>query len=714
MADRNGAGIAGNVDDDGLLDESIRRRAEEIMKSRPSRTVPPASPADFLKLIHELELRQVELEIQNEELRMAQSLGVNERDRYKQYSSLFETGLTGILISHPDGRILAANPEACRILGRSEQEICLGGRESVVNMADPRFLAALDERAKTGMFRGELTFIRGDNVVFPVEIASSQFRDAAGNLYSNLFFQDITEQKLTENALRESEIKFRTIIDLSPVPMALIDKESNITLVNPAFGITYGYTLEELGGIYNWYKLAFPDPAYRRWVMTSWKSMLSRARRESKPYAPLEITVRCKNSSEKIVLASVTSYPGSTEGGYLIVMYDITGRKKTEEELREKEEKLRTSYHYARNLIEVSLDPLVTINVDGKITDVNTATEKATGRSRAFLIGTDFSDYFTDPEKARRGYQQGFDLGEVYDYQLTLRHVSGSTMDVLYNASVYHDIEGKILGVFAAARDITKRKHAENTLRIMFESLEDLVVERNIELATLTRELTFHKNEIEQFTYISTHDLLEPLQGLANFTNLLHEEYEGKLDVTGNKSLEIIQSSANRMKMLLKGLLDYSLIGKEGIKTEVDCNELVAVIIDDLEDMIRKSDASIIVHELPVIKCYRTEMRLLVYNLLTNALKYCRNDIAPEIVMSAQSRSGEWVFSVKDNGIGIEEKDHQKIFIIFKRLHNRSEYSGVGIGLAHCRKIVELHGGKIWVESGPGPGSNFIFTIPKK
>ena len=160
-------------------------------------------------------------------------------------------------------------------------------------------------------------------------------------------------------------------------------------------------------------------------------------------------------------------------------------------------------------------------------------------------------------------------------------------------------------------------------------------------------------------------------------------------------------------------LLEYSLLGKEVALTLVDCNEIVGHVLADLEDSIGASRALITVQQLPVLPGFPTELRLLFQNLIMNAIKFQKKDVVPVINISVESQETEWLFSVSDNGIGIDEKYNDKIFIIFQRLHNRSDYEGTGIGLAHCKKIVELHGGRIWVESKPGEGSSFRFTIHK-
>jgi PAS domain S-box-containing protein len=276
-----------------------------------------------------------------------------------------------------------------------------------------------------------------------------------------------------------------------------------------------------------------------------------------------------------------------------------------------------------------------------------------------------------------------------------------------------NDIKGKPDRFVLMHENITERKQTENEIRLLNETLEHRIAERTIQLETANKELAFRVSELEQFSYVSNHDLQEPLRTLIQFTQLLNEKCAGMLDEDGEKYIEFISKSAMRMKVLVKDLLDYSLLGKESVKTIVDCNKIVKVVLGDLEDSTKGRCANLTVQELPTFNGYETELRLLFQNLVGNAIKYQKPDTVPEINISAESHEKDWLFSIRDNGIGIDKKYNDKIFIIFQRLHNRSDFEGTGIGLAHCKKIVEMHGGKIWVESTPGQGSVFMFTIPK-
>jgi len=220
--------------------------------------------------------------------------------------------------------------------------------------------------------------------------------------------------------------------------------------------------------------------------------------------------------------------------------------------------------------------------------------------------------------------------------------------------------------------------------------------------------------ELEQFTYLTNHDLQEPLRTITYFTQLIRDDYSGKLDEDGNKHIEFIHDAALRMSNLVRGLFDYSLLGKTRALSLVDCNKIVDIVLNDLAKYIIECNAQITVGKLPALNGYETELRLLFQNLLTNALKFHDPGVIPEIEISAEMIENEYLFKIKDNGIGIDEKHKDKIFTIFQRAVKRKEFEGIGIGLALCSKIIELHGGRIWVESKIGAGSVFMFTIPVK
>jgi len=235
-------------------------------------------------------------------------------------------------------------------------------------------------------------------------------------------------------------------------------------------------------------------------------------------------------------------------------------------------------------------------------------------------------------------------------------------------------------------------------------SLEKKVQQRTAQLESKNKEL-------EQFAYVASHDLQEPLRTISAFVELLQQQYKGRLDDNADKFLDYLLHASERMKVLIKDLLDYSRIGREKEPKQVDCNILVKEVIADLDKTIKETGATVHTSSLPMLLAYPTELKLLFQNLISNSIKFRKADQPPAIDIGAVRDNGHWKFFVQDNGIGIDEQFLDRIFIIFQRLHTRSEYDGSGIGLAHCKKIVELHSGRIWAESKPGEGSRFFFTV---
>jgi signal transduction histidine kinase len=226
-----------------------------------------------------------------------------------------------------------------------------------------------------------------------------------------------------------------------------------------------------------------------------------------------------------------------------------------------------------------------------------------------------------------------------------------------------------------------------------------------------TNEIENKNKELEQFAYVASHDLQEPLRTISGFAEIIRKQYQGRLDGNAEKFLDFMSQASDRLKKLIKDLLDYSRIGREKEAMKVDCNALLQEVLADLDQTIKENGATVNAMELPQIFAFPTELKLLFQNLISNSIKFRRKDLAPDIIIRSEKENGHWTFSVTDNGIGIEPQYLDRIFVIFQRLHNRVEYEGSGIGLAHCKKIAELHGGKIWARSTPGEGSQFFFTI---
>ncbi len=726
-----------------------------------------------------------------------------------------------------------------------------------------------------------------------VEERTLQLRSACDSLQA-----EMAQREKSESANR----RLAAIVESSEDAIVGKTLDGIVTSWNHGAERMYGYSADEMVGKSIWTLVPEERP-------TGLKEIFERIRRGER--VEHSEATRIRKDGRPIAI-SLTASPIRDADGAVIgastIARDITERRRMEE-------KLRVASLYARSLIEASLDPLVTISPAGKITDVNRATEEATGVPRAQLIGSDFSAYFTEPDKAAAGYQAVILRGFVRDYPLTIRHVSGRHIDVLYNASVYRNEAGEVQGVFAAARDITELRAAErrrdftnsllelfttksssqayldaavglirewsscdavgiriadssqeipfassigfsrqflklencislekdqciciravtqlidpqdqgfvtsagsftcddtagfmrslpdvqrvryrgNCVKFGFSSLvvipiryrdqvigavhlvdrkhshfspqavalleslapligeaihrfkaeaelsryrdhlEELVKQRTAELQAANsllhmenaerrraeeslrqtaEELARSNHDLEQFAYVASHDLQEPLRAVAGYVELLQHRYSGNLEEKAIKYIAGAADGATRMQRLIVDLLAFSRVGTQAKQFEpTDLNGVLATTLRALEVSIKEAGAKITSGTLPSLDVDHTQIAQLFQNLIGNAIKF-RSDRPPKIRIGAKKQEDSWLFWVKDNGIGIEPQYRDRIFLIFQRLHTRSKYPGTGIGLAICKKIVERHGGHIWVESETNHGSAFYFTIP--
>jgi PAS domain S-box-containing protein len=502
---------------------------------------------------------------------------------------------------------------------------------------------------------------------------------------------EITERKQIAEALAISEREFRLLAEAMPQIVWATRADGWNTYFNHQWVDYTGLTLEESYG-HGWNIPFHPDDQKLAW--DAWQNAVT-----NRAIYAVECRLRRADGIYRWWL--IRGAPVLDEKGNVSKWF---GTCTDINDIKQAEVALRIASLYTRSLLEASLDPLVTISPQGKITDVNEATEQVAGVSRERLVGSDFSDYFTEPPKAREGYRKVLTEGLVRDYPLTIRHVSGRTTDVLYNAVLYRDEAGNIQGVFAAARDITERKRVELEKDRFAAELQ----EANIELQRSNKDL-------EQFAYVSSHDLQEPLRMVASFVGLLAEQYKGKLDTRANQYINFAQEGALRMQRLILDLLEYSRVTTRGRPlVPIEGEKIFDHALLNLKLRIEETGAQVTHDPLPAVLGDETQLMQVFQNLIDNALKFQQKDQTPNVHVSAAPNGDDWVFTVRDNGIGIAPEHQDRIFTIFKRLHTRRHYPGNGIGLAITKRIVERHGGNICVDSKPGEGSTFYFTLPGK
>lgn len=385
-------------------------------------------------------------------------------------------------------------------------------------------------------------------------------------------------------------------------------------------------------------------------------------------------------------------------GGLGIGLYNARALSRARE-AEQHRDRFRAERNLRERIFETSPIGIGVVNADGSIREVNSHASQIIGVPEDELLELDYDESLfgaTDPDGEpleESIFQQVLRSGEpVYDAEGKITRPEGNQIWLSVNGAPLSDPSGEITAIVFAFEDITERKQLEKTLK---ETIEEL--ERS-------------NDRLREFTYAASHDLQEPLRMVSSYLRLLENRYKDDLDADAQEFIEFAVNGADRMREMVNDLLAYARVEQDDQEFEpVDCEVLVERVLTDLQVQIEESNAEIVTESLPTVEGDHQQLEQLFQNLVSNALKY--NDAAPRVEITAEQRGNHWEFSVADNGIGIDPEHADQIFEAFQRLHHE-EYSGTGVGLSLCQKIVENHGGNIWVESQPGEGSTFSFTLP--
>jgi PAS domain S-box-containing protein len=504
-----------------------------------------------------------------------------------------------------------------------------------------------------------------------------------------------TERKQTEEGLRVAEMRYRSFYEKSRDALMTLDPSSGLfTSANPSAIAMFGARDEaDFVSRALWQYSSVRQPNGRDSAELA-KETIETAVRDG--YRCIEWTCAKIDGTEFPATILLTRFECAGETILQATVRDIALEKRTVVQQAAAEEELLNSKNQYNALFERSLALVYICDLEGRVIDANEAILHRLGYSRKELRSLDLTLLLSEDQLplAFKTIQEIRETGNQKNpTEFRLRHKDGTWVFVETTGSAVFS-EGNVVAIQVIGNDITKRKRTEDKTRQL--------------LADLDRS----NKELEQFAYVASHDLQEPLRMVSSYTQLLARRYKGRLDADADDFIAYAVDGAYRMQRLINDLLAYSRVGTRGKEFEpTDCSAFFDQAVANLKVPIEESGAVVDRGLLPTVMADKLQLGQLLQNLIGNAIKY-HGDEPPRVHVSAEQKGNEWVFSVRDNGIGIDPQFADRIFVIFQRLHNREKYPGTGIGLAICKKIVERHGGRIWLESQVGSGATFYFTMP--
>jgi PAS domain S-box-containing protein len=613
------------------------------------------------------------------------------RDSEEQYRSLIDGVLDYVILTlDPAGKVASWNAGAERIKGYKDAEI-IGQNFSHFYLPTDIELGTpqqdLRVAATSGRSEVERWRVRKDGSQFWANVVITAVRDSSGRL---LGFSEITRD-ISER--KDTEAKYRGLLEAAPDAMVVVNGAGEIVLLNVRAEKQFGYHRDELVGqkVTNIIPEGFAERLIADGTRTAAEALAQQigtgieliARRKDGSTFPIEIMLSPLESSEGILVTAA--------------IRDISEKKLIQEDIQQQQQLLQ-------RIIESIADGVVVADCDGKFLLFNPAAKRC--------LGIGVTDIAPDQWSEQYGTYFPDTVTPIPSVDLPLmRALRGETVDstevFVRNPEVpdgrwlyiiggpLRDDSGVLRGGVVVLHDITEHKKADEHL-----------------LKTVA-ELKRSNDELQQFAYVASHDLQEPLRMVASYTQLLAKRYSGRLDADADEFMAYAVNGANRMQGMIRDLLAYSRAGTEGnAPHEISSENALQVALVNLQATITESRAVVTHDALPVIVTDENQLVQVFQNLVGNAIKY-RGAATPRVHVSASKNGGqECIFSVRDNGLGIDPRYFEKIFVLFQRLHGQTEFQGTGIGLTICKKIVERLGGRIWVQSQLGSGSTFLFALP--
>jgi PAS domain S-box-containing protein len=644
------------------------------------------------KIESEYRLRAVEYEKMNvtlnEEIRQRNLSDTTLKKTLSLLNATLESTADGIYVVDQQGRITGYNQNFMNMWNIPPGLMESGENETIVNhvlsqIKNPEgFLSSIQELL-VHPSRESFDMIEfNDGKIFERYSKPQKIGDSVvGRVWS---FRDVTERKLAEEAKIASEIRYRRLFETAQDGILILDADTGqIVEVNPFLIEMLGFSRDQFLGKKIWEIGLFKD------IVANKENFEELQRKEYIRYEDMPIETADGQRIAVEFLSNVYMVNNKK-----VIQCNI--RNNTERKLAE-EAQVASEIRY-RRLFETAQDGILILDADtGQIVEVNPFLITMLGFSRDQFLGKKLWEIglFKDIVANKENFEE-LQRKEYVRYEdMPIETADGQRIAVEFLSNVYTVNNKKVIQ--CNIRDITVRKKLE----------EDLIIK--------AAELARSNIELQQFAYVASHDLQEPLRAISGFTELLVKRYHGKIDEKADTYLDFITEGTLRMQQMIQDLLTYSRVQTQEHKYVLtDSNTSLDLALSDLQIATKEHHAVITNDPLPTIYADQEQITKMFQNLIGNAIKFHKPGVAPNIHISAKQDENSWIFSVSDNGIGIDPQYADRIFKIFQRLHTRDEYPGTGIGLAICKRIAEQHGGTIWIESVPGSGSTLYFTIPKR
>jgi PAS domain S-box-containing protein len=614
----------------------------------------------------------------------------------------------GIFMLNPQGEVATWNLGAERIKGYTASEI-IGKNFSCfylpedVEQGKPQ--ETLRIAAEQGRVEVEQYRLRKDGTRFLANLVVTALRDQAGELigYSEIS-RDMTERVM-------SEAKYRGLLEAAPDAMVVVNQDGGIVLLNVQAEKQFGYRRDELLG--QPVTTIIPEGFAERLLADALRSAAEALAQQIG--TGIELVGRRKDGSAFPI--EIMLSPHESADGILVTaaIRDISVRREAEQHLIQMTQDLSLKHRLLHSVVEGTSDPIYIRDQEDRFILANSACAKLFHRSENDLVGLRLSDLMPDgPYRViADSDREIMRMGTTRTVE-EISQLDGVDRIFLTTKGPYRDAGNKTIGTIGIARDITEiRKLDEARLEVL---THDIRVRKAAaeHLANMVAELKRSNDELEHFAYIASHDLQEPLRMVASYTQLLAERYKGRLDADADDFITFAVDGANRMQQLIMDLLAYSRAGATvGNPQKISGGRALNAALVNLQAAIAESGATITHDALPDIIMDELQLTQIFQNLIGNAIKYRGAELPLVHISCITSDSKDWIFSVRDNGLGIDSQYFEKIFVLFQRLHGREEFEGTGIGLSICKKLLDRIGGRVWVASQLQKGSTFSFSVPK-